>query len=118
MKLKPSSINLDLNVRKHQPSKLVFFFLGAVILFTGCSKQIEKKPSLTMTEAQKKFEDKCLKDFNLHVRSHQIGKTFWVYLPINCTGVAAEAERQSLRAQRIRQRTAKQDNDGCIRNSL
>ncbi|MBI3602066.1 MAG: hypothetical protein HY209_04150 [Candidatus Omnitrophica bacterium] len=52
----------------------------AAFVLSGCSQKIEHP--LTVTEAQKKFEDKCLKDFNLHVRTRQVGHSFWVYLPV------------------------------------
>jgi len=53
----------------------------AALVFSGCSKKIEIA-KFTVTEGQKKFEDKCLKDYNLHVRTRQVGRTFWIYLPI------------------------------------
>ena len=55
------------------------FILVAFVL-SSCSQKIEQK--FTVNEAQKKFEDKCLKDFNLHVRTRQVGRTFWIYLPL------------------------------------
>jgi hypothetical protein len=82
MKSKLFSKNLDLSVLLSLPSKFLLAFIGAALLLTGCTGQIEKPPVLTVTAAQKKFEEKCLKDFNLHVRSRQVGQTFWVYLPI------------------------------------
>lgn len=56
--------------------------LALLLVFSGCVGQVEKKSAITVTEAQKKFEEKCIKDFNLHVRTRQVGRTFWVYLPV------------------------------------
>ena len=69
-------------MRRRLLSSLGFIVLSAALVCSGCVKGVEKKPSLNISEAQKKFEDKCIKDFNLHVRSRQVGRTFWVYLPI------------------------------------
>ncbi len=67
-----------------QKDKLFGVCVLAVLVlgnFGGCAFKKEPPP-FTVTEAQKKFEDKCLKDFNLHVRTRQVGRTFWIYLPI------------------------------------
>jgi hypothetical protein len=52
----------------------------AAVMISGCGKP-EPKPKYTITEAHQKFEEKCLKDFNLHVRIKQVGRTVWIYLP-------------------------------------
>ena len=47
----------------------------------GCQHK-EPQVVLTLTEAQKKFEQKCRDEFDLHVITKMVGKTFWIYLPI------------------------------------
>lgn len=80
MKLKLFSKNLALCVLP-RPFKFLSVILVGAVLLGGCSPQ-KKEIKFTVTEAQKTFESKCLKDFNLHVRTRQAGSTFWIYLPI------------------------------------
>ncbi len=77
---KPFSKNSALSLPPAQRYKFFATLLLSAFVFASCSQKIE--PKFTVTEAQKKFEDKCLKDFNLHVRTRQVNHTFWVYLPI------------------------------------
>lgn len=76
---KPFSRNLTSGLRPVRSYKFLPFFIVAVFVFGGCSHKTEVP--LSVSEAQKKFEAKCLKDFNLHVRTREVGRTFWVYLP-------------------------------------
>ncbi len=79
MKLKPFSINLALLVQR-LPSKILLAWILGAFLVSGCTQ----KPEIhyAVSEAQKAFQKKCLTDFNMHVRTRQVGKTFWIYLPM------------------------------------
>lgn len=80
MKLKPFSKNSILNGLLSLSRNSLLAFVAVLVALGGCGK-VEPQPKFTLTEAQKKFEDKCVKDFNLHVRTHQVGRTLWIYLP-------------------------------------
>ncbi|MBF0490338.1 MAG: hypothetical protein HQL15_06910 [Candidatus Omnitrophica bacterium] len=73
--------NSTLNALLWPSSKLCSALVLAAFLLSGCGHP-EKKPQFSVTEAQKIFEDKCIKDFGIHVRTRQIGQTFWIYLPL------------------------------------
>ncbi len=75
-------INLVSSAPPCQPFKLFSLLASAIFILSSCSPAEKIEPKFTITQAQKRFEDKCIKDFNLHVRTHQIGHTLWVYLPI------------------------------------
>lgn len=83
MKSWPFSINSILNQHHALKYKLllgiVFLSLGAFV--QGCTAP-EPPAKITVTQAQKAFEQKCLKDYNMHIRTRQVGSTFWAYLPI------------------------------------
>ena len=51
-------------------------------LFLGCTPHAKEIP-LTVTQAQKKLEDKCREEFDLHIITRQTDNTFWIYLPLN-----------------------------------
>jgi hypothetical protein len=80
MTSKPYSRNSILSALIKPQFKVCAIFVMAAFVLSSCG-HVEPKPKYTITEAQKKFEDKCLKDFNLHVRTHQVGHTLWIYLP-------------------------------------
>jgi hypothetical protein len=80
MKSKLYSISSALSAPQSPQPKWLGILLIVTLLLGGCGK-VEPAPKFTVTEAQKRFEDKCVKDFNLHVRTHQVGHTMWIYLP-------------------------------------
>ncbi|MBF0511821.1 MAG: hypothetical protein HQL13_05780 [Candidatus Omnitrophica bacterium] len=87
MKLKPFSKNSESN-RFHAQClvllKAVFGLCLLVLMFPaieGCAPKKEAALSLSPGELQNKFELKCKKDYNLHVVTRLVGKTFWIYAP-------------------------------------
>ena len=80
MKSKVSSKNLACTALPSQRYNFLTLIILSALVLIGCSEKLEQK--YTVTEAQKVFQTKCLKDFNMHVRTRQVGGTFWIYLPI------------------------------------
>ncbi len=60
----------------------------------ACSARKEPPP-MTATEAQKKFENKCREDFELHVITRQSDGTFWIYLPLQEPIFDYEAQKET-----------------------
>lgn len=60
--------------------------------FYGCAPKPE--PKIPMTEAQKKFEAKC-REYDIHVTTHLVGKTLWIYLPTKEPLFDYEAQKES-----------------------
>jgi len=60
-----------------------FLLFPLLCLFLGCAPHAKETPPLTVTQAQKKLEDKCREEFDLHIITRQTGNTFWIYLPLN-----------------------------------
>ncbi len=58
---------------------LIALCIGIV---SGCSKP-EPPPSHSVSSAEKKFQERCLKEFNLQVITRLVGKTLWIYSPTN-----------------------------------
>jgi len=52
------------------------------LTITGCAGKKEP-PLQNLSEAQKKFENKCRAEFDLHIITRQTDNTFWIYLPLN-----------------------------------
>lgn len=59
----------------------------------GCQKP-EPAPS-SISEAQKQLERKCHEDFDLHVLTHMIGHTLWIYLPTKEPLFDYEAQKEN-----------------------
>ncbi len=81
MKSKVSSKNLASTALPSRRYNFLTFIVLSALVLVGCSGE-KLEPKFTVTEAQKAFQAKCLKDFNMHVRTRQVGSTFWIYLPI------------------------------------
>ncbi len=70
-----------------------YLVVGTVFLFAmGCSK-IENAPAPSLSETQKKFEEKCRVDFDLHVRTRQVDNTFFIYLTTDKPLIDYEAQQ-------------------------
>lgn len=81
MALNPSRGQAWLRPEKtHVKKPLALFLLCLLAAITaGCGKKIALRPPLT--EVQKKFEEKCRKDYHLNIVTRLVNKTFWIYAP-------------------------------------
>lgn len=49
---------------------------------------------MSLTEAQKRYEEKCRTEFGLNVKTKMVGMTFWVYLPTKESIFDYEAQKE------------------------
>ncbi|MBI4309199.1 MAG: hypothetical protein HY591_02595 [Candidatus Omnitrophica bacterium] len=89
-------INSDLNAPRASTSfkrlVLSFFFL---LTMAGCGGEKPAPVLMSMTAAQKKFEQKCREDFDLHVITRMAGSTLWIYLPVKDPIFDYEAQKEN-----------------------
>ena len=62
------------------PSLLRIIFWGTVIQFLGCSKPLP--PILSPGQAETKLHSIAKKEYNLNVVTRTVGKSLWIYLPM------------------------------------
>ena len=74
-------------------SPLPYLVLGCLALGFGCSKP--EPPPISISEAQKKFEQKCRDEFGLHVITRQVGQTLWIYRPTKESIFDYEAQKEN-----------------------
>lgn len=67
-----------------------------LILMGGCAQKIEPKASIS--EAQKRFEQKCHEDFDLLVTTKTVGQTIYIYLPTKDPIFDYEAQKENTEA--------------------
>lgn len=77
------------------PRLLNAVLVSLALLIAGCDKVQPPSPKTTMTDTQKKFEQKAREDYDLHVITKTAGQTFWVYLPTSDPIFDYEAQKES-----------------------
>ena len=67
--------------------------LPLLCLCFGCSRPPEVP--LTVSESQKKIEEKCREEFDMHVMTRRADNTFWIYLPVQEPIFDYEAQKET-----------------------
>ncbi len=81
----------------HKPFWVLLLCLGALI---GCGTSAQKPaPKVPLSDVQKKFEQKARENYDLHVTTKMVGKTFWIYLPTQEPIFDYEAQKETAGAQ-------------------
>lgn len=73
-------------------AKLLTLVCAFVFCF-GCAKKEPPPPSIS--EAQQRFEKKCREDFDMHVKTKQVGTTMYIYLPTDKPMFDYEAQKEN-----------------------
>ena len=116
MKSKASSKNLASTALPSQRYNFLTVLVLTALVFSGCSQKLEQK--FTVTEAQKIFQNKCLKDFNMHIRTRQVGSTFWIYLPVKDPIFDYEVQKPKTTDQPSANKFVVNFTDGKFKNGL